>query len=37
VCANRDINSQVVGSNPTPATKTKPRGAIMLPFNFWGQ
>ena len=23
---------EVVGSNPTPATKTKLRGAIMLPF-----
>jgi hypothetical protein len=25
---------EVVGSNPTPATKTKLRGAVMLPFNF---
>jgi hypothetical protein len=25
---------EVVGSNPTPATKKKTRGAVMLPFNF---
>jgi hypothetical protein len=24
---------EVLGSNPTPTTKTKIRGAIMLPFN----
>jgi hypothetical protein len=28
-------NPEVIGSNPAPATKTKQRGAIMLPFNFW--
>jgi len=28
---------EVVGSNPTSATKTKLKGAIMLPFNFCGQ
>jgi len=27
---------EVVGSNPTPATKKRTRGAIMLPFDFWG-
>ena len=31
------FNPEVVGSNPTPATKTKIKGAIMLPFNFLGQ
>jgi hypothetical protein len=25
---------EVVGLNPTPATKTKLRGAVMLPFGF---
>jgi hypothetical protein len=32
--ADQAHNPEVVGSNPTPATKTKLRGAIMLPFNF---
>jgi len=27
---------EVVGSNPTAATKTKLKGAIVLSFNFWG-
>jgi len=27
-------NPEVIGSNPTPATKTKTRGAIKLPFCF---
>ena len=28
-------NPEVVGSNPTPATKTKLKGALSLPFSFW--
>ena len=32
--ADRAHNPEVVGSNPTPATKTRPRGAVTLPFSF---
>jgi hypothetical protein len=31
---DRAHNPEVAGSNPAPATKTKLRGAMMLPFNF---
>ena len=34
VVARRAHNPEVVGSNPTPATKTKTGGAATLPFIF---
>jgi hypothetical protein len=36
VVARRAHNPEVVGSNPTPATKTKTRGAADAPLQFSG-